>query len=222
MDTLAAFKHGDGAHCGLTDWYPEQEQALVAALASREAFDTGWYGSKKEIASARIWSSDGVRIEVEVGVSDDFDTDGRGYADTKEWTIDAVQSCVAKAWDKAEADRADNEPYVGFSVHDVNGSWIETYLVSIDDFDVPPGDNYYWWGWQHDEIDDEGIPDPRIPADTAQKLAEWAHRWAYAQEGNNSLTIGSWTIKPWRDEPPGYEDPNDYRGMGWVGSDGRP
>lgn len=55
METLDAFKRGDGAHRGLSDWYDEKEAALRAALEAHLPFDTGWYGSKHEIASARIW-----------------------------------------------------------------------------------------------------------------------------------------------------------------------
>ena len=45
---------GDGSHHGLTNWYPKVEAAIVEALAAGQPFTTGWYGSKKEIASARI------------------------------------------------------------------------------------------------------------------------------------------------------------------------
>ena len=76
MKILNAFQNGNGAHCGLSDWYKEGEAQLTAALAERVPFTTGWYSSKKEIASARIWSEDGVKIKVEVSVSDDFDTQG--------------------------------------------------------------------------------------------------------------------------------------------------
>ena len=58
---LDVFKSGDGAHCGLTDWYADKEAALKAALESSLPFDTDWYASKKEIASARI-SSDGANV----------------------------------------------------------------------------------------------------------------------------------------------------------------
>ena len=56
MKLLNEFSRGDGAHCGLADWYPEQEAALKAALKAHAAFDTGWYSSKKQIASARVFS----------------------------------------------------------------------------------------------------------------------------------------------------------------------
>ena len=54
MKKLEAFQHGDGAHCGLSDWYEEGEAELTAVITERVPFDTGWYSSKKEIASARI------------------------------------------------------------------------------------------------------------------------------------------------------------------------
>ena len=116
MKQLTAFQNGDGAHWGLSDWYNRGETELKAALDAHEPFDTGWYSSKKEIASARIWSEDGVKIKVEVSVSDDFDTLGGGYASTNEWTIDAIQDCISNAWDKAESDRDENQEYEGFRV----------------------------------------------------------------------------------------------------------
>ena len=98
MRLIKEFSQGNGAHCGLSDWYPEQEAALKAALEAKAPFDTGWYSSKKEIASARIRSEDGVKIKVEVSVSDDFDTEGLGYASTKDWTVKAVSAAIDSAW----------------------------------------------------------------------------------------------------------------------------
>lgn len=42
------------SHWSLTDFYPQSEAALKAALASGEDFTTGWFGCKKEIRYARI------------------------------------------------------------------------------------------------------------------------------------------------------------------------
>lgn len=221
MKTLEAFQRGDGAHRGLSDWYKEKEEALAAALAAHAPFSTGWYGSKHEIASARIRAEDGIKIKIDASVSDDFDTDGRGYSSTEVWTLEAVAEAVDAAWDSADKDREDNELYVGFSVRR-NGAWEETYLVDVAGFDYPPGDNYYWWGWQHDETDEVGIPHPDIPLPAVAAFENWARRWVFGKADTPSLRIGAWEIKPWRDNLPAYEDPNDYRGMGWVGADGRP
>lgn len=224
MKVLDAFAHGDGAHCGLSDWYEDGEAQLTAALAEHAPFDTGWYSSKKEIASARIWSEDGGKIKVEVSVSDDFDTEGLGYASTEEWTIDSVQACITSAWDKAESARDENQEYEGFRVGR-EGRWEETYLVSIGWGEnlSPPGDNYHWWGWQYDGADDTvGIPHPDIPVETVQAFEKWAHDWAFGRTQEKSLKIGEWEITPWRDSIPAHEDPNDYAGMGWIGRDGQP
>lgn len=222
MKKLEAFQQGDGAHCGLSDWYEDGEQQLAAALAEHTPFDTGWYSSKKEIASARIWSEDGVKIKIEVCVSDDFDTEGRGYESTEEWTTDAIQTCISTAWGKADADKEDNAPYVGFSLMH-NGQCIEYYLLGDGTYDTPPGDHYYWWGWQHDEDKDgQGVPPPDLPLPAAAAFENWAQRWAYGQIKEASCVIGAWEIKPWRGAPITREDPNDYVGMGWVGQDGRP
>ena len=229
MKKLEEFQHGDGAHWGLSDWYPEGKAQLAAALVDGSPFDTGWYSSKKEIASARIWSEDGVKIKVEACVSDDFDTEGLGYASTTDWSIEAVQGCVSKAWDKAEQARDEAQPYEGFTIlqyREKGPAWVETYLVDIGWGDyAPPGDNYAWWGWQYDGADDTvGVPHPDIPLETVQAFEKWAHNWAFGRlpAENNCLRIDEWEIKPWRETRPQPEDPSDYAGMGWVGRDGRP
>lgn len=224
MKKLDAFQHGDGAHCGLHDWYTEGEAQLTTALADHTPFDTGWYSSKKEIASARIWSDDGIKIKVEVSVSDDFDTEGRSYASTEEWSVDAVQGCITQAWDKADTARDEGQEYEGFRVGR-EGRWEETYLVNIGWGEnlSPSGDNYHWWGWQYDGADDTvGVPHPDIPVEVVTALEKWAHDWAFGRSDEKSLTVGEWTITPWRDKRPTPEDPSDYVGMGWVGRDGRP
>ena len=195
MKTLKEFDRGDGAHCGLTDWYPEKEAALLVALQARKPFDTGWYGSKKELASARIHSVDGITIICEASVSDDLDTNGTGNADTTDWTLEAVAAAISTAWVGAEHDQRDNTPYTGFSIIDPSGAWVETYLLSSGEFDTPPGDNYHWWGWQHDEVDEVGVPDPNIPGDVVGAFESYVADWERPAE----LTVRGWTIRPWRD-----------------------
>lgn len=222
---FAKLSGSNGAHCGLTDFYPEHEAALQKALKKRKPFE-GWYSSKKEIASARIWSEDGVKIKVEVSVSDDFDTIGLGYQSTKEWTFDAVVQSINKAWSEADSDKQANEPYVGFSIYE-GRQCLDYYLLSNGEYDTPPGDYYHWWGWQHDADTDldgveSGVPDPTIPLPVVAAFENWAQRWAYGQTDAKGLTIGKWSIKPWGEKPPAVDDPSDYVGMGWVGCDGRP
>lgn len=223
MKQLEAFQHGDGAHWGLSDWYSDGRAELEQALKNRVPFDTGWYSSKKEIASARIFSQDGVKIKVEASVSDDFDTEGNGYVSIDEWTLDAIEQAVGKAWMKAEEARNDNQEYEGFRVGRA-GRWEETFLINIGWGEnlSPSGDNYHWWGWQFDEENGHGKPDPAIPLETVQAFEKWAHDWCFRFVNEKSLTLGEWTITPWRDNRPLPEDPNDYAGMGWVGRDGRP
>lgn len=224
MKVLDAFQNGDGAHCGLSDWYEDGEAQLTAALAEHTPFDTGWYSSKKEIASARIWSEDGVKIKVEVSVSDDFDTEGLGYASTDDWRLAAVQDCITGAWHKADVARDDNQEYEGFRIGR-EGRWEETYLINIGWCEnlSPSGDYYGWWGWQHDGEDEgQGIPHPDIPVTTVQAFEKWAHDWAYGRVNEKSLKIGEWEIIPWRDSIPMRDDPSDYAGMGWIGRDGQP
>jgi hypothetical protein len=204
MKTLKAFASGDGAHCGLADWYPNKEAALRRALKSRRPFDTGWYGSKKEIASARISSATGKMVDVEVSVSDDFDTNGTSRARCRP-NIAAIQSAIYRAWDLAEADCRDNETYAGYRLLKHTGDraqCLDYYLVdrSGEFLDGPPGDNYHHWGWQedpNDEGDDAGTkcnPDFKVPAATVQKFEEFAQRIS-----PGSLRIGKWEIAAWED-----------------------
>lgn len=224
MKKLNFAARGDGSHCGLSDWYPENEAALQAALDAHQPFDTGWYASKKEIATARIYSEDGIKIKVEVSVSDDFDTEGLGYSSTDRWNLDDVSNEVSAAWTKAEEDQEDNQPFEGFSVGR-DGAWEETLILPAgwDEHLQPPGDNYHWWGWQHDEAKEGvGVPDPEIPLPAVAAFERWANKWALGDAKENSMTIGRWTIRPWREAPRTFDDPSDYVGMGWVGADGRP
>ena len=231
MKQLNFAARGDGSHCGLSDWYPENEAALEAALDAHEPFDTGWYASKKEIATARIYSEDGIKIKVEVSVSDDFDTEGAGYASTLVWHQGNVAAAVCEAWKKAEQDQEANAPYEGFSVGR-DGKWEETFLWSDGTYDSPPGDNYWWWGWQHHEEGDPdmegeggtgwGAPDPEIPLPVVAAFERWVEKWVYGEAEGNEFRIGRWTIRPWREAPRTFDDPSDYVGMGWVGADGRP
>lgn len=213
---------GDGSHRGLADWYDEHEAALAKALKGKRDFNTGWYGSKHEIASARITRRKG-KVVVEVSVSDDFDTNGRGEREVNATvTLDSIREAIDNAWDDAKEDRKANQGYRGYSLHDKKGSWIDTYLVSIDDADVPSGDNYSHWGWQSDPREiEEGCGTvcgtKRIPKKTIVAFEEFAHLYK-----GGELKIGNWTMKSWDADDGEFEDPNDYRGMGWVGADGRP
>ena len=223
-NTFEGFGGRDGSHCGLTDWYDEHEAALAKALAGKRDFDTGWYSSKKEIASARIVRCKG-KVVVEVSVSDDFDSDGRGEREvTSPVTLDSIREAIDEAWDDAADDQKANQGYRGYSLHNKKGSWIDTYLVSIDDADVPSGDNYANWGWQSDPREikpEDGLGmvcgTKRIPKKTVVAFEEFAHLGK-----GGELTMGNWTMKSWDKEDAEFEDPNDYRGMGWVGSNGLP
>lgn len=210
----AAFASGDGAHCGLGDWYPEKEKALARAIRSGKPFDTGWYGSKKEIASARIYS-DGKTVQVEASVSDDFDTPGMGIAQVfgaAPVSLEQVREAIYRAWDEANDNQSDNRMYVGFSIlrrtirygmysggkpvgkgHRAE-SWVETLILPTGEselFDSPPGDNYHKWGFQGEEP---------IPAKVKEKLEDWARDYSYGNAKGDKLTVQKWTIKPWEND----------------------
>jgi hypothetical protein len=200
----------DGSHCGLSDLYPDRERRLKAALKRHKPFDTGWWASKKEIASGRLSSEDGKTILAEASVSDDFDTEGKGSCETETWTFDACERALGEAWHAADEAKKDNEPYQGFKVlHNtrsygmyVNGkpqgkatirpAWVETLILPKGDgFDMetPPGDNYHKWGWQY-----ENGRRHRMPLRVRQALLAWANAY---RNGKKTFTVAGWTIKPW-------------------------
>lgn len=190
----------DGAHCGLTDWYPPLEAAITAALARGKsyAWTTGWYASKKEIASACITQRDG-EITVEVSVSDDFDTNGSGEQ-TIRFTknLDRIRDAISAAWTEANRDRRDNEVYAGFSVGR-GGGWEFTLILPVGwghEMDVPPGDNYHRWGWQ--EVEDGEDRPAEIPAEVAERLKQWAEDPMHG--AGEKHTYRGWTIKAWEDD----------------------
>lgn len=110
LPTLPAMKnHYDGAHCGLGDWYPEIEKGLQTALRSGEDFTTGWYSSKKEIASARI-SRCGRDIKVEVSVNNDNDVEGMSSITLKNRRgLETIRKTIYQVWDYALENQKDNE-----------------------------------------------------------------------------------------------------------------
>jgi len=188
--------HMDGAHCGLGDWYPEIEAGIEAALkkGAEYRWTTGWYASKKEIASANISNTpDGICVEV--SVSDDFDTPGLGSRSIAFTTdLEEIRQAIYDAWDDAEGNQKENRMYVGYSVHDATegGGWVETYIKASGEGalwcgDSPPGDNYHTWGFQN-EYD--------IPEDVKDQLEEWAQSNDWG-----SHTVGDFTIKGWDEDP---------------------
>lgn len=189
----------DGAKWGVSDWYDDLEAAIKSALARGKsyAWTTGWYGSKKEIASACITQRDG-EITVRVSVSDDFDTEGNGDR-TIRFTknLDRIRDALDAAHDDAMKNRRDNEPYVGFSVG--RGDKWEFTIIMPQGFghgmDVPPGDNYHRWGWQ--EVEDGEDHPAEIPAKVAEKLYQWASD-PMSEQGMKH-TVSGWTIRAWED-----------------------
>ena len=202
MKTLKAFANGDGAHCGLTDWYEDKEKALKRAIKSGRPFDTGWYGSKKEIASARICYEGTGNCVVEVSVSDDFDTEGTG-TDESQLNLESIREAIYRAWDKANENSKDNAQYAGYSLYKWKGETskcLDYYIVSTGECDYPPGDNYHHWGWQDDPDCDNGDagntcnPTLRVPAKTVERFVDFAQSLK-----RGSLRIGAWEIRAWED-----------------------
>ena len=190
----------DGSKWGVSDWYDDLEAAITAALARGKgyAWTTGWYGSKKEIASACITHRGG-EITMRASVSDDFDTKGNGER-TIRFTknLDRIREALDDAYADANRDRRDNEPYAGFSVG--RGDHWEFTLILPQGWghesDVPPGDYYHRWGWQ--EVEDGEDRPAEIPAEVADKLKEWAENPLH--EAGMKHTVGEWTIKAWEDD----------------------
>jgi hypothetical protein len=195
VETLPQTWH-DGSHCGLTDWYDSLESAIVAAIARgrKACWTTGWYASKKEIASARITCAGG-EITAEVSVSDDLDTEGHGSV-TIPYTknLDKLRAAVDAAWNEAGETQKDNRLYYGFSVGR-EGRWEFTIILPAGEghhMETPPGDNYHRWGWQ--EVEDGKDHPAVIPANVAKLILDWA---TDCDEGE--ATYGGWTAKMWKD-----------------------
>ena len=194
IDELPRAWH-DGAHSGLSDWYEPLEAAITAALARGKsyAWTTGWYASKKEIASACITQCGG-EITVRVSVSDDFDTEGMGEQ-TIRFTknLEKIRAAITAAWEEAEDHQKDNRAYMGFSVGR-DGKWEHTLVLPMGyghDMDAPPGDNYHRWGWADEEA---GVEHPAaIPAEVAKQIVAWAEQCEFGEQ----TVIGGWTVKAW-------------------------
>lgn len=153
MKTVTRDGGGDGAHCGIADWYPDYEAKIRAALEAKEDFTTDWYSSKKACASGKITLS-GDKIVCAASVTNDFDCVGEAQVEIP-YTTDMweVYDALNAAWEKAEDDQEDNRQVCMYSVHDENNNWVNTYLINdsdYDDLDSPPGDYYNQWGWEYD------------------------------------------------------------------------
>jgi len=214
--TLECMKtHMDGAHCGLGDWYPEIEEGIAAALAKGPEYDwtTGWYASKKEIASAKIDHCEG-GMRVEVSVSDDFDTPGMGCQIIQHTTdLERIREAIYEAWSEAEGDQKDNREYVGWSLlhqeeyTDYQGrtfkhwAWMETYIQRAGDAlehcfegDQPPGDNYHKWGFQEDWPEEDCHS--AIPEDVRDVFEQYIH----GKHGNVPMVeYKGWRLRSWDD-----------------------
>ena len=192
--TIPAFRECfDGAKWGVSDFYDRTYDGLIAALQSGDAFDTGWYGVKKEIESGRVYrpvaAPDGMDIICEVSVSNDFDTEGYGsvvvnvvpYEDTEE-LFRRVCEALDAARDEARENQRDNEPVEMWSIHDKNGAWVETYLRDVSGFgyDEPPGDNYHRWGFQGYSV---------IPRPIRRALESGIYN------GESPVVVGEFTVK---------------------------
>lgn len=222
----AMSNHGDGSHWGISDWYEEIEQALLAVLESDEDFDTGWYGSKKEIWSGRIIRS-GDTFTLQGSCSDDFDTEGFAEvsltidpSEPPEATLERIRFGLAQAIDRAETNRKDNQLYCGWSIGQVDPetgkrkNWLYTYIQALgmaQDWDSPPGDNYHWWGWE-DQDPDEAY------GERSERVAEEQHefnrmqypdlpdaiRQAFAEFIESceadTITIDGWRADSWNEE----------------------
>ncbi len=74
---------GDATHGDISDFYPRYLAALKLAIDTAEPFDTGWYGCKKEIQTARISClQDPEKVEIQVSCGMDNTND---LIDTAIW-----------------------------------------------------------------------------------------------------------------------------------------
>jgi hypothetical protein len=214
MITLPCMKKlGDGSHWGLTDWYEPLERGIKAALRKgpKHTWTTGWYGSKKEIASCRISNIGNGLLTVEVSVSDDFDTVGLGdscFPFTKD--LEFIRKRIDSAWDRANANQKGNHCYRGFKVlakRRVYGiyiggkpqgravmrdRWIATYIQPAGEgysMDTPPGDNYYRWGWQETG---------GMPSNVKRAFTRWIESGKWHKD--RKKVMHGYTCMPWEED----------------------
>lgn len=227
--TLACMAtHMDGAHCGLGDWYGEIEEGIQAALNDGPERDwtTGWYASKKEIASARITNADGGML-IEVSVSDDFDTPGLGERIIQHTTdIEEIRAAIYEAWEEAEGDQKDNRMYVGFSILTETDYtrqrfslpyvpyWLGRLILRmvpslrrttvrsqgwVETYIKASGEGAYWCGDSPpgDSYHTWGFQDEYdIPEDVKEELLDWID-----DNDFGSHTVGEFTVKAWDEAP---------------------
>lgn len=206
----------DGSHWGITDWYEDIENALLAVLESGEDFDTGWYASKKEIWSGRV-SLSGATFTLQASCSDDFDTEGRGSfklevdpSEPPEAMLERIRGGLDQALEEAETNRRDNQVYAGWSVGQLNDdgtrlNWLYTYIQPLGEghhYDEPPGGNYFHWGWDDQDPEEEGIAEewaegngqkyPDLPDDIREAFEEFILSY-----GGESMELNGWYCRSW-------------------------
>jgi hypothetical protein len=108
---------GDGAKWGISDWYSMVKEKIENALAKGPNYHwtSGWYSSKKEIASGKITCKDG-KIICNAWCSDDFDTEGRGsivIPFTNNLLV--ISYALDHAWELANENRMESRAYVGLA-----------------------------------------------------------------------------------------------------------
>ena len=205
----------DGTHRGPADFYDDVRKLIAAAFASGLDWETRWMGCKHEILSSQFIRV-GNTVFVTVSVSDDFDTNGTGEAsfiiedgDTEEIFFDKLEKAADDAHEAANADRKDNEPYIGFSVGltppdaDKRAPWTWTYLFNCGGHDVPPGDNYYRWGWQEvpEDTDEMQHATPEdMPEDVADKLEDLINQFICGEIKAEQMEYAGYRVTPWRND----------------------
>lgn len=207
------YRGGDGAKWGPGDWYGDFHAELIRALKSGEDFDTGWYGVKKEIQSARIWR-EGRKLCVEVSVSNDFDISGqsKGWIDLSrhilltdrqaEECLEIFKEEIDKTIAAAEDVQKGND-FVGmFLVGEDRGPglspWHLTFIVDFSgrNYETPPGESYRRWGWQEVSTDDvhdmEAFP-RELSKETADKIRNAIFEGGIPEKGE---VFDGWRVRP--------------------------
>jgi hypothetical protein len=205
---------GDGTKWGPSDFYDDVRKLIADAFASGLDWDTSWLGCKKEILSSQFIRV-GNTVFVTVSVSDDFDTNGTGESsfiiedgDTEEIFFAKLEKAADEAHAAADADRKDNEEYIGFKVGlippdaDKCVPWEWTYLFNRGGHAVPPGDNYYRWGWQEvpEGTDALYFAHPEdMPEEVADKLEELINQFICGMIKADQMEYAGYRVTPWSD-----------------------
>lgn len=205
---------GDGTKWGPSDFYDDVRKLIADAFASGLDWETRWLSCKHESLSSRFIRT-GSTLTVEVSVSDVMDTNGRGEStftiedgDTEKVFFTNLDTAADEAHNKAITNQKENSPYIGFSIGLIPDNadspvlWEWTYLFNRGGHAVPPGDNYYRWGWQEVPEGTDALyyahPED-MPEEVADKLEGLIDKFIGRMIKADQMEYAGYRVTPWSD-----------------------